>query len=770
MVAPTGGVLNEPNATSTTDGVFYGVIPGLPRAFRGAGIELPAAAPSGSPCCIPFWNGAPQRLRVDTKTLSSALDLSTGAVISGLTGPLTFAQHTYTIVTETTPVIVTGNGVAVSAPVPDASEFTVATLLLQHFYNAADDPSFNDVVLTTTAYNNRLKKASLAIRNVMMTPDIVGVQEVEDLPTLQALANKVNSDAVAAGGPNPGYTGYVIPGNDAIGINSGFLVKPRITVNSVNQYGKNDIYYLPGGGVGLLYDRPLLVLDATVTNDHESTRFLVINVHNVSTTNIDNPSDGARARERRRAQAEYAANLMQSFQAADSQAKIVTLGDINAFAVNDGYVDGLGTFLGSPTPATQVVLSSSDLVDPNFTNLETTLAPEQRYDFLNFGTAETLDYILASQGMMSIFSRFAYARGNVDFPEVYRNDPNRPERLSNHDAPVAYFKMPADHTPPVLTLPADFSVEANATAGAQVTYTATANDSNDGVVSVTCTPASGTNFPVATTTVSCSAQDAHQNTATGTFHVSVTDTTAPVLTLPSDLAVNATSAAGAIVTYSAIANDIVDGSVSVSCNPASGSTFALGTTLVSCTTHDAHNNVASGEFHVSVADNSAPVLTLPADISVEAISATGAVVAFNATALDGVDGSVAVTCVPASGSTFPLGSNVVSCTTEDAHHNVATGEFHVNVVDTKAPVLTLPADISMEATGATGALVTYIATALDAVDGSVTVTCSPASGSTFPVGSNVVSCTTEDAHHNSVNGQFHVNVGRHEASGIDVAG
>jgi hypothetical protein len=59
------------------------------------------------------------------------------------------------------------------------------------------------------------------------------------------------------------------------------------------------------------------------------------------------------------------------------------------------------------------------------------------------------------------------------------------------------------------------------TSQATVTYTATATDLMDGPVPVSCAPASGSAFPAGTTTVTCSATDAHNNTATGSFTVSV---------------------------------------------------------------------------------------------------------------------------------------------------------------------------------------------------------------------------------------------------------
>jgi hypothetical protein len=57
-----------------------------------------------------------------------------------------------------------------------------------------NDPSIGEPVLTTTAYNKRLDKASQIIRNVQRKPDVIGVEEMENLTVLQAVAAKVNSD------------------------------------------------------------------------------------------------------------------------------------------------------------------------------------------------------------------------------------------------------------------------------------------------------------------------------------------------------------------------------------------------------------------------------------------------------------------------------------------------------------------------------------------------------------------------------------------------
>jgi hypothetical protein len=100
--------------------------------------------------------------------------------------------------------------------------------------------------------------------------------------------------------------------------------------------------------------------------------------------------------------------------------------------------------------------------------------------------------------------------------------------------------------------------------------------------------------------VNCSATDAAGNSATGSFYVTVVDTTPPALSLPANITTAATGISGAVVTYSASASDLVDGPVAVSCSPASGSTFAPGTTTVNCSATDAAGTTATGSFTVHV--------------------------------------------------------------------------------------------------------------------------------------------------------------------------
>lgn len=85
-----------------------------------------------------------------------------------------------------------------------------------------------------------------------------------------------------------------------------------------------------------------------------------------------------------------------------------------------------------------------------------------------------------------------------------------------------------------------------------------------------------------------------------------------------------------------------------------------------------------------------------------------------------------------------------------------TADF--TALDTVAPSLSLPGDINVNAASPSGAVVTYAVTATDNVTASPGVSCSPRSGSTFPVGTSVVHCVATDAAGNNSSGSFRVTV------------
>ena len=88
-------------------------------------------------------------------------------------------------------------------------------------------------------------------------------------------------------------------------------------------------------------------------------------------------------------------------------------------------------------------------------------------------------------------------------------------------------------SPPTLQFPSSITVQATSSTGATASYAVKATDYTGLSIPVSCSLPSGSTFPIASTTVTCTATDTYGNTASGTFTVTVADTTAPTATITS---------------------------------------------------------------------------------------------------------------------------------------------------------------------------------------------------------------------------------------------
>lgn len=578
VVTPTDGNPSANYTAGSSNGVFFGVVSDLARPFREAGIKYPEVPPVGT---IPQWDANPELIRVDSDGLTGAtrLDLSSRTVVTNVVGPLDYAWDRYTILPEPPP-----NGPVVGTefaarPVTDpaATEFTVASYNLQRFYDDVDDPLVDDSVLTGAQYAARLGKASIGIRDFMKTPDVVGVIEIENLTVLQALATRVNNDAVAAAQPDPMYQAYLIEGNDVGGIDVGYLVKtapvapgvPRVEVVSVTQELDGSVLTNPDATTSILHDRPPLMLRAVVhAANGGSYPVTVLENHLRSLGSVDStspgsngwPTEGDRVRAKRLAQAVDIANFVQGLQAADPAERIILMGDMNAFEVNDGYVHSMATMTGTAyaDDTTVVPGDGADLVTPDLLNLLSTAAAEERYGYVFEDAPQNLDHMLVSAGLVAATPayRLEHARINADFPEVDR--PSPVVRLSDHDPLVGFFRVAAFASAGITTTIVD--APDPVFPGAGLTYTITvANGGPDAATGLTLTDAlpAGTlfaslTFPAgwgclapavgANGTVTCTiATLAASSSAVFTLNVTVDPAVAPGTVLSNTASVTQTS-------------------------------------------------------------------------------------------------------------------------------------------------------------------------------------------------------------------------------------
>ena len=163
---------------------------------------------------------------------------------------------------------------------------------------------------------------------------------------------------------------------------------------------------------------------------------------------------------------------------------------------------------------------------------------------------------------------------------------------------------------PVLTVPGDISdaEDAPGSGSAVVEYEVTATDNSGGEVAVSCTNPSGSNFPVGTTPVTCTATDSSGRTASRAFNVTVTGVDDTCTLRPPSVVVFDSDAGscGALVSYEVQTTGSC-GTITYSRAP--GSFFRVGRTSVSA----ASSAGPRTKFVITVVDKNAPVVpALPA--------------------------------------------------------------------------------------------------------------------------------------------------------------
>ncbi|WP_205502300.1 HYR domain-containing protein [Rufibacter psychrotolerans] len=264
----------------------------------------------------------------------------------------------------------------------------------------------------------------------------------------------------------------------------------------------------------------------------------------------------------------------------------------------------------------------------------------------------------------------------------------------NQAEPVTQTVTVTDNMKPTITAPTDLIVSANASCQASDVILGTpVTSDNCGVKSVT-NDAKQT-FQLGPNTVTWTVTDVNGNQATATQTVTVVDQTAPTIVgTPANITVAAGANCQATVNFTAPTATDNCGSVTLTSTHEPGAIFALGTTTVTYTATDGTGNQSSASFTVTVEDKTAPVVTVPANITVNNdADACGAVVTYQVSATDNCS-----TVTPerteglASGEVFPIGTTTVTYAAKDAAGNETTQSFTVTVLDNKAPVLTLAAD------------------------------------------------------------------------------
>ncbi len=291
--------------------------------------------------------------------------------------------------------------------------------------------------------------------------------------------------------------------------------------------------------------------------------------------------------------------------------------------------------------------------------------------------------------------------------------------------------------------------------------------------------ASGSAFPVGTTTTTYRVTDASGNTASCAFTTTITDTELPTITCPANInSTNDANLCSRVVTYAApVGADNCPSATTIRiAGLSSGSAFAVGTTTTTYRVTDASGNTATCSFTVVITDAQAPVINCPANITgTNDLNQCSKVVSFTTpVGTDNCPGQSTIRTVGlASGSAFPVGTTTNAYQVTDAAGNTTTCSFTLVISDNQLPVVSCPANITGNNDPNLCSKVVSYTTPIgtDNCPGQVTVrTTGLASGAVFPVGTTTNTFTVTDAAGNSASCAFTVVISDNQLPTISCPG
>jgi predicted extracellular nuclease len=404
-------------------------------AFREMGIE-PDLMPQFVGMGLPEFDLNPELIEVDPPETGFPVEQVT--IESRLTalGALSYSYQDYQIWLAEYSIETAEFDVRPVRP-PSAGEFMIATQNVENFFDITDDPERDDntyedyVPDDAEAYQIRLEKMSLQIREVLQAPDIIALQEVEGTRSLTDLAYQIHQDD-----PTLNYYPCLAEGNDGRGIDNAYLVRmERVSIHQCERMTNTLNASFDLGGE--LFGRPPLVLQADLLLEDGATfPVTLINLHIKSLSGAETE----RTQLRRMGQAMYVAQYVQAMLDENPEANIIVLGDLNAFQFSDGLVDVVGIIQGTHQPDEALRAPETDQLEPNLINQIRRAPEEERFTFIYNSTRQSLDHILTTASVDAVVTDVQFSRGNS---EALRSDHIRTGtalRSADHDGIVLYVQ------------------------------------------------------------------------------------------------------------------------------------------------------------------------------------------------------------------------------------------------------------------------------------------------------------------------------------------
>jgi len=347
-------------------------------------------------------------------------NLKVGDAVAGLTGPLTYNFEQFKmVVQEPERLEVT----AVPFPplpqplIPADDQFSVATFNVENYFDTVDDTrSSAEPKPSPEELASKQEKLAYALSETLACPTLVGIQEVENKPLLETLAE------MAAEGCGFTYTVTHLESADGRGIDVALLSDPnRVEIGDYQlrqtcapfETGIFDKSVDCRAGDDPLFSRPPLQVNLTLDGEP----YTVIVNHFKSKRGGE-----AETAPRRLLQAQHINALVDEILAQDAQAKIIVMGDFNDYELS---------------PA---MLAMTD--NGRLTNILLAIPDEERYSFVFAGISQLIDGILVSPALADEVTQVQIMHVNADYPDSLGLDTSpegMPYKATDHDVPLVVF-------------------------------------------------------------------------------------------------------------------------------------------------------------------------------------------------------------------------------------------------------------------------------------------------------------------------------------------
>ena len=299
------------------------------------------------------------------------------------------------------------------APAQAAESIRILSQNVNRLFDDVDNGN-HEKVLSTQRFRNKVKIAARKIGDYYNLPEIIALQEVENLNVLGEVAGEIWQRYGLR------YQLVLLPGQDISGINLGYLIHPALEIHEVDQLFASTRL---DNSDHLLFPRPPLYLELCRLDRCLS----LLNLHLRSMRGIDSTEAAERDRvlAKRWQQGNRIATWVNRFQQANPGASLLLLGDFNALTPPDSKLDLAGIIRGNPDNGDSR-RKASDLVEPDLVDLTLQIPEARRYSYIFRKQKQQLDYMLVNSDFTPRLSTIEF--GRIDY------------RFSDHAGLIARFE------------------------------------------------------------------------------------------------------------------------------------------------------------------------------------------------------------------------------------------------------------------------------------------------------------------------------------------